>query len=33
LTAKTGWLDALGWWLESTGQICHWLARLFASRG
>ena len=28
LTAKAGLLDALGWWLEGTGQICHWLARL-----
>jgi hypothetical protein len=28
LTAQAGWLDALGWWLEGTGQICHWLARL-----
>ena len=28
LTARAGWLDALGWWLEGTGQICHWLARL-----
>jgi hypothetical protein len=28
LTAKAGWLNALGWWLESTGQILNWLARL-----
>jgi hypothetical protein len=28
LTAKVGVLNALGWWLESTGQICHWLARM-----
>ena len=28
LTAKVGVLNALGWWLEGTGQICHWLARL-----
>jgi hypothetical protein len=27
LTAKVGLLNALGWWLESTGQILNWLAR------
>ena len=27
LTAKVGLLNALGWWLESTGQIFNWLAR------
>ena len=29
LTAKVGFLNALGWWLESTGQTINWLARLF----
>ena len=27
LTAKVNLLNALGWWLESTGQIFNWLAR------
>jgi len=27
LTARAGPLDALGWWLEDTGRVCHWLAR------
>jgi hypothetical protein len=27
LTAKVSLLNALGWWLESTGQIFNWLAR------
>lgn len=25
LTAKVGMLNSLGWWLESTGMIFHWL--------
>ena len=29
LTAKVSFLNALGWWLEGTGHIFHWLARLF----
>ena len=29
LTAKVGFLDALGWWLEGTGHFLHWLARWF----
>jgi hypothetical protein len=29
LTAKVSFLNALGWWLESSGQILSWLARLF----
>lgn len=29
LTAKVSFLNALGWWLESSGQILRWLARLF----
>ena len=28
LTAKVGILNSLGWWLESTGMILHWLQRL-----
>ena len=28
LTARVGILNALGWWLESTGMICHWLQRV-----
>ena len=28
LTAKVGMLNALGWWCESTGLICHWLQRV-----
>jgi len=28
LTAKVGLLDAFGWWLDSMGQIFHWLQRL-----
>jgi hypothetical protein len=28
LTAHVGTLDSLGWWLESIGQIFHWLQRL-----
>jgi len=27
LTAKVSLFNALGWWLESTGQIFNWLAR------
>jgi hypothetical protein len=26
LTTKVGLLEALGWWLDSLGQISHWLA-------
>ena len=29
LTAKVSWFNALGWWLESSGQIFNWLARRF----
>ena len=29
LTAKVSLFNALGWWLESSGQILNWLARLF----
>ena len=29
LTAKVSLFNALGWWLESLGQIFNWLARLF----
>jgi hypothetical protein len=28
LTAKVGLLNSLGWWLESTGLIFHWLQRV-----
>jgi hypothetical protein len=28
LTARVGILNALGWWLESTGMIFHWLQRV-----
>jgi hypothetical protein len=28
LAARNGVLDSLGWWLESTGQVLHWLQRL-----
>ena len=28
LTARVGLLNSLGWWLESTGRIFHWLQRL-----
>ena len=28
LTAKVGLLNAAGWWLESTGQILHWLQKV-----
>ena len=28
LTARVGTLDSLGWWLESTGKVLHWLQRL-----
>jgi hypothetical protein len=28
LTARVGLLDSLGWWLESTGIVLHWLQRL-----
>ena len=28
LTAKVGMLNSLGWWLESTGMIFHWLQRV-----
>jgi hypothetical protein len=27
LTARVGLLNSLGWWLESTGMILHWLQR------
>ena len=29
LTANVSFLNALGWWLESTGHIFNWLARQF----
>ena len=29
LTARVGLLHALGWWLEDTGHILHWLAQRF----
>jgi hypothetical protein len=29
LTAKVGWLNALGWWLEGTGEMFNRLARWF----
>jgi len=29
LTAKVSLFNALGWWLEGSGQIFNWLARLF----
>lgn len=29
LTARVSILDSFGWWLESTGKIFHWLARVF----
>ena len=28
LTARVGWLNSLGWWLECTGMILHRLQRL-----
>ena len=28
LTARVGFLNSLGWWLESTGMILHWLQRV-----
>ena len=28
LTARVGILNALGWWLESTGMILHWMQRV-----
>jgi hypothetical protein len=28
LTAKVGMLNSLGWWLECTGMIFHWLQRV-----
>jgi hypothetical protein len=28
LTARVSLLDSLGWWLDSTGKIFHWLARM-----
>lgn len=28
LTARVGIFNSLGWWLESTGQIFHWLQRV-----
>jgi len=28
LTDRVGTLDSLGWWLESTGRVLHWLQRL-----
>ena len=27
LTARVGMLNSIGWWLESTGMIVHWLQR------
>jgi hypothetical protein len=29
LTANVGFLRALGWWLEDTGRVLHWLPRCF----
>ena len=29
LTAKVSWLNALGWWLQNTGEVFHQLARWF----
>ncbi|HEY5297807.1 MAG TPA: hypothetical protein VIK59_07765 [Verrucomicrobiae bacterium] len=29
LTAKVGWLNAVGWWFESTGEVFQWLQKLF----
>lgn len=29
LTARVSVLDSFGWWLECTGKIMHWLARVF----
>lgn len=29
LTAKAGFLTALGWWAEDTGHVLHWLAKWF----
>lgn len=29
LTARVSLLNAFGWWLESTGRVLHWLARMF----
>jgi hypothetical protein len=29
LTAKVGFLNALGWWLEDTGHVLNWLAQRF----
>jgi hypothetical protein len=28
LTAKVGMMNSLGWWLESTGMIFHWLQKV-----
>jgi len=28
LTARVGMLNSLGWWLECTGKILHWLQRV-----
>ena len=28
LTAKVGMFNSIGWWLESTGMIFHWLQRV-----
>jgi hypothetical protein len=28
LTAKVGMFNSLGWWLESTGMIFHWMQRV-----
>jgi hypothetical protein len=28
LTARVGLLNSLGWWLESTGMVLHWLQRV-----
>ena len=28
LTARVGMLNSIGWWLESTGMIVHWLQRV-----
>jgi len=29
LTARVGFLTALGWWLENTGHVLNWLSRWF----
>ena len=32
LTAKVGMLNSLGWWLEGTGMIFHWLQRVMGGQ-